>query len=309
MENGNRGIRRIERYHHVSWKNDHWSAKRQEEISRTGYNDPETREAFWSTPNPFLPQGLCQCCGLWDCIPHSFLILWSFQPHPPSFPSFLPSFCLLHFETHLFFQIVALSSLNTPLFVTEPGIPLRKFSKPNSWNFNSDEEISLSVWEARSPMLFSFSPLCFHSDARAICISFWALPIEQLSVSNRMGKIQGTAPHPSKLRTYHLTISTPLGLRRTVLPRLNVISASNNYLLLEKNLLRDVEPTGAFDFKACLVIPKFQLGKEIRNYLSRTRHFTGTITTFHREKRACFIVWCAMRFLIKETAFLRLNLP
>lgn len=114
------------------------------------------------------------------------------------------------------------------------------------------------------------------------------LPIEQLSVSNRMGKIQGTAPHPSKLRTYHLTIST--GPQKTILPRLNVISASNNYLLLEKNLRRDAEPTGAFDFKACLVIPKFQLGKEICNYLSRTHHFTGTITTFHREKRACFIV-------------------
>lgn len=124
-----------------------------------------------------------------------------------------------------------------------------------------------------------------------------------------MGKIQRTAPHRSKLRTYHLTISTPLGLRRTILPRLNVISASNNYLLLEKNLLRDMEPTGAFDFKACLVIPKFQLGKEICNYLLRTCHFPGTVTAFHCEKRACFILRCTTRFLIKEMAFLRLNLP
>ena len=230
---------------------------------------------------------------------------------PPFLFSFFPSFLLPSplWNTSILPIVVALSTLNTPLFVTEPGISQQKFSKPNCWNFNSDEEISLSVWEACSPVLFSFSPLCFHSDASTICISFWGHPIEQLSVSNRMGKIQGTAPHPSELRTYHLTISTPLGLRRTVLPWLNVISASNNYLLLEKNLLRDMEPTGTFDFKAGLVIPKFQLGKEICNYLSRTRHFTGTITTFHCEKRACFIVWCATRFLIKETAFLRLNLP
>lgn len=41
---------------------------------------------------------------------------------PLSFPPFLPSFCLLHSETHLFFCIVDLQSLNIPLCMTGPGI-------------------------------------------------------------------------------------------------------------------------------------------------------------------------------------------
>lgn len=86
-----------------------------------------------------------------------------------------------------------------------------------------------------------------------------------------------SALHPCKLRTYHLTISTPLGLTRTILSRLNVISASNNYLLLEKKFAKGQEPTGAFDFKACLVILEFQLGKEICSYPLRAGHSAGIL--------------------------------
>lgn len=61
----------------------------------------------------------------------------------------------------------------------------------------------------------------------------------------------------------------------------------------KKELLRDVEPTAAVDFQACLVIPKFQFGKEICNY------FTGMLMAFPWEKHRK----SATRFLIKEKLF------
>ena len=62
-----------------------------------------------------------------------------------------------------------------------------------------------------------------------------ALPGEPLRASGSLGRTtQRPAPHPHQPRTHHLTVHSTLGLRRTLSPPLNVMSARNNYLLLEK---------------------------------------------------------------------------
>lgn len=118
-----------------------------------------------------------------------------------------------------------------------------------------------------------------------------------------------TAPQPSQLRTDHLTISTPLGLRRTVLPQLNVISASNNYLLLEKKFAEGRGANWRFVFQGPL--DDFSISAWERNLQLPLKSMP-----FHRnrngvslQEESCFIVRCTTRFHIKEMAFLRHNLP
>lgn len=120
-----------------------------------------------------------------------------------------------------------------------------------------------------------------------------------------------SALHPCKLRTYHLTISTPLGLTRTILSQLNVISASNNYLLLEKKIAKGQEPTGAFDFKACLVIPEFQLGKEICSYPLRAGHSAGILMAdgWRMSVKREWALWWEKPPGSSPSKMLRLDLP